>query len=89
MSDTPETDKAEFVYNGIEASGYVKVEFAQQLERERDKWRECAEKLAGALWQESPSLEIPSAKHSALMECEKLKQSDKWSESVIKTASTL
>ena len=39
MSYTPETDKAEFVYNGIEASGYVKVEFAQQLERERDEAR--------------------------------------------------
>lgn len=41
MSDTPETEKAEFVYNGIEASGYVEVELAQKLERERNEAREC------------------------------------------------
>lgn len=59
------------------------------LVKQRDQWRECAERLAEALWQESSSLEIPSVKHSALMKFEKLKQSDKWSESVIKTASNL
>ena len=48
MSNTPETEKAEFVYNGIEASGYVEVEFAQKLERERDQWRECADRLVEA-----------------------------------------
>jgi len=41
MSDTPETEKAEFIYNGIEASGYVEVELAQKLERERNEAREC------------------------------------------------
>jgi hypothetical protein len=50
------------------------------LRKKRNQWREFAEKLAEALWQESPSLEIPSARHSALMEFEKLKQSDKWND---------
>lgn len=78
MSDIPETDEATEVK--IMRVPLVTYEFSQKLElqrdkarKERDRWRECAEKLAGALWQESPSLEIPSARHGALMEFEKLK----------------
>jgi len=59
------------------------------LKEERDQWRECAERLAGALWQESPSLEIPSARHSALMEFEKLKYFVSWGKAVTKPASDL
>jgi hypothetical protein len=40
-------------------------------------WRECAKKLAQAVWQESPSLRIGSARHSALIEFERLKEGGK------------
>ncbi len=40
-------------------------------------WRECAKKLAQAVWQESPSLRIGSARHGALIEFERLKEGSK------------
>ena len=42
MSDTPETD----AFQSSGKAHYMAVEFARRLERERDKWRKCAEKLA-------------------------------------------
>lgn len=41
MSDTPETDaKQHFMY--MDAVECVEIDFARNLERERDKWREIA-----------------------------------------------
>ena len=79
MNDTPETEKAEFVYNGNEASGYVEVEFAQKLERERDQWRECAERLYAALVAESPrdAHNRYPATNAALAEFDRLKGATK------------
>jgi hypothetical protein len=78
MSGTPETDEAAAVKSM--RVPLVTYEFAQKLElqrdkarKERDQWRECAERLAEALWQESPSLNIFSQRHAALIEFEKLK----------------
>jgi hypothetical protein len=43
------------------------------LERERDQWRECAVRLADALWAEvSGQLHVNSPTHRALSEFEKL-----------------
>jgi len=42
MSDTPETDAAELIYDGIVASGYVDSEVCRKLERERDEARDTA-----------------------------------------------
>jgi hypothetical protein len=55
----------------IQASSWAR------LAKERDEWRECAERLAQALWQESQSLEIPSPRHNALVEFERLKEASK------------
>lgn len=41
MSDTPETDAAELIYDGIVASGYADVDVCRKLERERDEAREA------------------------------------------------
>lgn len=43
MSDTPETDAAELIYDGIVASGYADVDVCRKLERERDELREKIE----------------------------------------------
>lgn len=43
MSDTPETDAAELIYDG-EASGYADVDVCRKLERERDDARESFRK---------------------------------------------
>lgn len=45
--------------------------------QERDLWRKCAEMLAQAVWQESPSLRIGSARHDALIEFDRLKEASK------------
>ena len=39
MSDTPETDAAELIYDGIVASGYADADVCRKLERERDQAR--------------------------------------------------
>ena len=43
MSDTPETD-ANYWPEGT--SEWVAADFARNLERERNEWRECAEEFA-------------------------------------------
>lgn len=40
MSDTPETDAAELIYDGIVASGYADVDVCRKLERELCEARE-------------------------------------------------
>jgi DNA-directed RNA polymerase subunit M/transcription elongation factor TFIIS len=46
MSETPRTDKAiETLTDGFD---FVSIDFARQLERESDQWREMAERLAKA-----------------------------------------
>lgn len=46
---TPETDAAELIYDGQLSSGYADVDVCRKIERERDQWRGCAERLALAL----------------------------------------
>jgi hypothetical protein len=47
MSDTPETDSESFDARGLTYCCHVVPEdFAQNLERERNEWRECAEMMA-------------------------------------------
>ena len=49
MSDTPQTDAA-FSAKRTFPAGIVELQdFARQLERERNAWRECAARLAGEL----------------------------------------
>lgn len=45
-SSTPETDAAEFYYDG--RTGFVEIDFCRKLERERDEAREELKKLEGA-----------------------------------------
>lgn len=54
MSDTPETDAAELIYDGIVASGYVDSEVCRKLERERDEARRGIRLMAqnAEVWKE-------------------------------------
>jgi hypothetical protein len=50
MSDTPETDKLLTDWmQGVTKDLPNFVEIARRLERERDEWRKCAEKLAAII----------------------------------------
>lgn len=61
MSDTPETDAAELIYDGIVASGYADVDVCRKLERERDEAREAlrdlCDKIALRMMAENPDKE--------------------------------
>ena len=76
MSDTPETDVAILESNG--QWSFVLKECCQRLERERDQWRECADKLAEALFYElSGTMTIGGKAHIALEELYRLKEKSK------------
>ena len=51
MRDTPETNAEEHII--LDEVGkdwtFVNADFARKLERERDQWRECAERLASVI----------------------------------------
>jgi|688.fasta_scaffold636247_2 hypothetical protein len=64
MSDTPETDAQLTAFTSISKlgrhftnrTGQVNADFARKLERERDQWRECAERLHETVCYLLPSL---------------------------------
>jgi hypothetical protein len=78
MNYTPETDGITFKATKDMMPPYdaVPAEFARRLERERDQWRECAEKLAD--WMGIPKYgetfeQSVATKNAALAEFERLK----------------
>jgi hypothetical protein len=79
MSNTPETDGITFKATRDMMPPYdtVPSEFSRRLERERDQWRECAEKLAD--WMGVPKYgetfeQSVATKNAALAEFERLKR---------------
>jgi hypothetical protein len=79
MTNTPETDGITFKATKDMMPPYdtVPSEFSRRLERERDQWRECAEKLAD--WMGVPKYgetfeQSVATKNAALAEFERLKR---------------
>lgn len=58
MSETPETDAAELIYDGIVASGYADANVCRKLERERDKAQALvAEMKQAIIWAKAEAKE--------------------------------
>ena len=49
MSNTPETDAAELIYDGMVASGYADSDICRKLERERNEARKQLRVAVGLL----------------------------------------
>lgn len=77
MSDTPETDRqwAEWL-NKLKMPIESFVDFARKLERERDQWRECAERLDARLRKSTDYTPYATYKDNqqALAEFDRLKE---------------
>ena len=56
MSETPETDAAEFYYDG--RTGFVEIDFCRKLERERDEAMRALEWIAGAYCHEKTTFQL-------------------------------
>ena len=50
MSDTPETNAAELIYDGIVASGYADADVCRKLERERNIMRNALQRISDCDW---------------------------------------